>query len=63
MNGKTIELCRPCAEARRAEGQALAATLQGVDRKIRCADCGRRRYGGAYRILREGRDEHERKDP
>lgn len=49
---KTIDLCRPCCEARKAGGEKLRPTIVGIDRKIRCADCGRRRFGATYEIVR-----------
>ncbi len=52
---RTIDLCRPCAEARKAAGQRLRPAITGVDRKIRCADCGRRRFGEGY-FLQDGED-------
>lgn len=44
----TMELCRPCAEARRQRGERLALAYHGVNEKITCADCQRRRYGAKY---------------
>ena len=49
----TIDLCRPCAEARKARGEKLRPTITGIDRKIRCADCGRRRFGATYESVRK----------
>ncbi len=43
-----LDLCRPCLEARRARGERLMQVSGGVDRKITCVDCGRRRYGAVY---------------
>lgn len=48
---KTIDLCRPCCEARKAAGEKLRPTITGVDRKVRCMDCGRRRFGAAYELV------------
>ena len=47
--GKTVELCRPCAEKRRERGEKLTQVVQGVDKKVLCADCKRRRFGGEYK--------------
>ena len=46
----TRDLCRPCAEARKERGERLRLIGTGRDRKINCADCGRRRYGCVYEI-------------
>lgn len=45
---RKIELCRPCAEARREAGETLVRVIDGVDYKVQCRDCGRRRYGAIY---------------
>lgn len=44
----TMELCRPCAENRKKQGQRLVLAHHGVNEKITCADCQRRRYGAKY---------------
>ena len=44
----TIELCRPCAEKRKQQGQRLVLAYHGVNKKVTCADCRRRRYGAKY---------------
>ena len=44
----TMELCRPCAEKRKKKGQRLVLAYHGVNEKITCADCQRRRYGAKY---------------
>lgn len=46
---KRTELCRPCACAlERESGKRLQVVRQGVDQKVTCARCGRRRYGAVY---------------
>ena len=45
---KGLELCRPCAENRKKKGQRLVLAYHGVNEKITCADCRRRRYGAKY---------------
>ena len=49
-NGK-VDLCRPCMEARKLAGQKLRPLVQGIDRKVVCEDCRRRRFGGTYEVL------------
>lgn len=48
MEYKRLELCRPCAEALRAEGKVLRPIRHGIDNKVSCARCQRRRYGITY---------------
>lgn len=46
---KRMELCRPCACALEQESRKrLQVVRQGVDQKVTCARCGRRRYGAVY---------------
>ena len=48
---KTIELCRPCAEKRKERTDTvLVPILMGIDKKIWCDDCHRRRFGSEYEI-------------
>lgn len=51
--GKTVELCRPCAEKRRERGEKLTPVVQGIDKKIMCADCRHRRYGAEYKEVKK----------
>lgn len=44
---KTADLCTPCAEKMR-DGYTLKMIRRGVDYKITCALCGRRRFGATY---------------
>lgn len=43
-------LCRPCAEELKKQGQKLVGHALGVDVKITCDRCGRRRYGKEYEV-------------
>lgn len=46
---KQMELCVPCAEKMR-EGYTLRTVKIGVNQKVTCAGCGRRRYGAHYEV-------------
>ena len=50
---KTVELCGRCAELMR-ETYRLRQVAGGVNNKITCARCGRRRYGAAYELEAKG---------
>lgn len=50
MEYKRLDLCRPCAEALRAEGKKLRTARHGIDNKVSCAGCQRRRYGSTYEM-------------
>lgn len=43
-----LDLCRPCMERMRGNGEKLEAVKGGSDYKITCSRCGRRRYGATY---------------
>ena len=47
---KKVDLCVPCA-ALLKEGYSLTRICGGVDNKITCAHCGRRRYGDTYEMM------------
>lgn len=49
-----MDLCRPCAEALKAEGKRLVPLHHGVGNKVRCARCQRRRYGITYDVEERG---------
>lgn len=51
---KTKELCGACAEMLR-EGYDLKRVAGGVDNKITCAHCGRRRYGATYTMEKKSK--------
>lgn len=44
-----VDLCGPCVAVMKT-GYEVRKVSQGVDNKITCAKCGRRRYGGTYEI-------------
>ena len=46
---REMELCVPCAEKMR-EGYVLRAVKIGVNQKVTCVGCGRRRYGAVYQV-------------
>ena len=45
---KRKEICGRCAELMKQSGRKLILVHRGVDRKIFCTECNRRRYGGTY---------------
>lgn len=51
---KEIELCAPCAAREtlklKEAGKALVRTAGGVNNKISCHICCRRRYGARYAV-------------
>lgn len=55
MKAKKVELCVPCAVKLEAAGYTVRKISGGVDKKIQCVECGRRRYGVTYELSREGR--------
>lgn len=56
MMGKTMDLCRPCACAIEAEGEfTCRPSSGGVNNKVQCERCGRRRYGMTYRLEKKSK--------
>lgn len=51
---QTVELCGKCANLMK-EGFALKRVAGGVDQKVTCANCGKRRYGATYEVSRKER--------
>lgn len=49
---KAMELCGLC-EAKLAEGYSLKRIAGGINNKITCANCGRRRYGGTFSVKKK----------
>ena len=47
-------LCRPCAEALK-KTKTVVFAAGGVNNKITCDFCGRRRYGATYAVSRSKR--------
>lgn len=55
MEGKVFELCGRCAELLRG-GYELRRVAGGVDNKITCAHCGKRRYGASYQMEKKSEE-------
>ena len=51
---KRVELCVPCAEMMR-EGYQMRRVAGGVNHKITCAHCGKRRYGAVYAMEKKSK--------
>lgn len=49
MPKKMMMLCRPCAD-KLSVNATVRAVRRGVDMKITCQMCGRRRYGAEYEV-------------
>lgn len=52
------DLCGACLAAVRAE-HGIKLLTRGVDNKITCAHCGRRKYGGTYEVTARDADKHK----
>ena len=52
--GKRMELCGKCA-ALLAEGYKVKRVAGGVDNKVVCANCGRKRYGATYELEKKSK--------
>jgi hypothetical protein len=50
---KKLDLCGKCAAELR-EGYKLARVAGGVDNKITCSNCGKRRFGATYELEKKG---------
>lgn len=46
---KKMDLCGACV-AKLGEAYNLRKVAGGVDNKVVCSNCGRRRYGGTYEV-------------
>ena len=47
-----IDLCRPCAIAIESKGKKLCRPVKlGINNKVACARCNRRRYGMTYELV------------
>ena len=53
MPKKTMMLCRPCAD-KLSVNATVRAVRRGVDMKITCQMCGRRRFGAEYEVGGKG---------
>lgn len=49
MKPTMCDLCLPCAEKVKAEYE-LVKQRMGIDNKITCACCGRRRFGATFLV-------------
>ena len=49
---KTLDLCRPCAE-RTGEKYDMKTIKTGVNRKVTCEMCHRRKFGSRYELKRK----------
>ena len=49
---KQYDLCGACAEQMK-EGYALKKISGGIDNKVTCDNCGRRRYGATYELTKK----------
>ena len=47
---RRAELCAACAREMQANGFAVKPEQRGVNQKVTCERCGRRRYGGTYEL-------------
>lgn len=54
LNMKKMELCGACAAKLREEAE-VNKVGGGVDNKVTCSKCGRRRYGAIYEVGRKKR--------
>jgi len=51
-NVKKFDLCGACAEQMK-EAYSLKRVHGGVDNKVTCDNCGRRRYGATYELTKK----------
>ena len=49
---KQHDLCAPCAEKLK-QGYVLKKISGGIDNKVTCSHCGKRRYGATYELTRK----------
>lgn len=50
MSIKRMELCGACAATMKDGGFSVQQVTRSVDQKVVCANCGKRRYGGAFDV-------------
>jgi hypothetical protein len=48
---KEMDLCKPCAKS--LPKKSLSLIRGGVDNKITCAKCGKRKFGATYLVREE----------
>ena len=49
---KQMDLCKPCLKT--YPKKAVSLVKGGIDNKITCAKCGKRRYGATYLVKEAG---------
>lgn len=54
MKEQTKNICGKCAALLKAGGGIKLTVSRGKDQKVLCENCGRRRFGGEYRIQIKG---------
>ncbi len=50
---RELDLCVPCS-IKLGSSYTVRKISGGVDHKVKCAECGRRRYGGTYEVAKRG---------
>lgn len=55
MKPRELDLCRPCAELLR-EAFTLIPVKKGIDMKVTCSNCNKRRFGATYAVMKEGKE-------
>ncbi len=46
---RELDLCVPCS-IKLGTSYTVSKLSGGINHKVKCAECGRRRYGGTYEI-------------
>ena len=49
---RNYNLCKPCAEAKKAKGYTVKMVSHSVDQKIICRACKKRRFGATYEVTK-----------
>lgn len=47
------EVCTPCIEKLKEAGHVAVLMTRGINQKVTCSVCGKRRYGGVYRVSKK----------
>ena len=47
-----MPLCVPCREELKRDGRSIELVKHRTDEKVRCAICGKTRYGSVYHVGR-----------
>lgn len=56
MKPRELDLCRPCAELLR-EAFTLIPVKKGIDMKVNCSNCKKRRFGATYAVMSKEKKE------